>query len=266
MLFQKIRTEEDCAQVQNILGVLPGGGHAHEGLVRVLHGRVGDAQVAMRHRMVHRFHDVMRRGVNRRQHLAELVEGRQVLQRRIAPHVLQVAQVGRSGHWHEDRVRPAKLDGLFGIAGVERDVGGNAGNQLPDVPSIKVHALAIHSRSCLLPVLQRNRVAEDHADLFEDAHGFVVNALDLLRIQRFDNRQVAGEGSQHGITALGSETAAGLAASAFARTGCAHDSPVVERMNGIGRRHSPPVAKKRAFHLASENPKDQDGAVFFQKK
>ena len=132
------------------------------------------------------------------------------------------------------------------IAGVKRDGGRNAGNQFPDVPPVEIHALAIDSDSGFSPVFQRDGIPEDHTDLFKNAHGLVVNALDLLLIQRFDNRQVAGEVPQHGVSALGAGAAAGLTAPALAWTGYAYDQ-VLSDWKGFGKwkNHPAPLSSAK---------------------
>ena len=93
---------------------------------------------------------------------------------------------------------------------------------------------------------QPSDIVKLHADLFKNAHGLVVNALDLLLIQRFDNRQVAGEGPQHGVSTLGAGAAAGLTAPALAWTGYAHDQ-VLSDWKGFGKwkNHPAPLSSAK---------------------
>ena len=69
--------------------------------------------------MIHRLDDMVRRGMHRRQHVRQLVKGRQIIKRRRPPHILKVAKIGRACHRHEDRLPSAKRDALVGIAGVK---------------------------------------------------------------------------------------------------------------------------------------------------
>ena len=73
-------------------------------------------------RVIIRFDDVMGRGMQRRQHVAELVEHRQIVQRRVAAHIVQIAQERRAGHRHEDRVFTAQPHVLFRIARVVGEI------------------------------------------------------------------------------------------------------------------------------------------------
>ena len=55
----------------------------------------------MADRVIIRFHNMVRRAVQSGQHMAQLVKHRQIIQRRIAAHILQIAQKRRAGHWHK---------------------------------------------------------------------------------------------------------------------------------------------------------------------
>ena len=83
----------------------------------MLHRRIGDPQVALADRVIVGFNDVMCRGMQRGQHVAELVKRRQIIQRGIAAHIVKVPQIGCSGHGHKDRMPPPKAQVLFRVPG-----------------------------------------------------------------------------------------------------------------------------------------------------
>ena len=164
-------------------------------------------------RVIHRFDDVMGRGMQCRRDVRQLVEHGQVVERRIAPLVFQIAQVGRAGHGHEDRAVPTQRYGLLGIAGVQGDVAGNRRDQLAHHAAIQVNAIAVpYLGADLAPVFNRNRVAEDDAHFFQDLEGGLVYPLDLFLRHGFDQRQAPFEAGQHLRGGLASQVAAGIAA------------------------------------------------------
>ena len=149
-------------------------------------------------RVVHRLDDVMGGGVQGWRNMRQLVKHGQVVERRIAPLVLQVAQVGRPRHGHEDRAVPTQLYGLLGIAGVQGDVAGNRRDQLAHHAAIQVDAIAVpYLGAGLAPVLHRNRVAEDDADFLQDLEGGLVYPLDLFLRHGLDQRQATLQAGQH---------------------------------------------------------------------
>ena len=62
------------------------------------------------------FDDVMCRTVHRRQHVAQLVEHSQIIQRRIASNIVQVAQIGRTCHGDKHSVPPTKIHVLVRVS------------------------------------------------------------------------------------------------------------------------------------------------------
>ena len=128
MIVQKLLTIKDRAHLHNVLSVFGAGRHPHEHLVRVFHRRICDPQMPLADRVVVGFNDVVCRRMQRWRHVAQLVKHRQVIQRRIATHVIKVTQERRAGHRHEHRMRPPKADIVFRIAGVIGEVAGNGGD------------------------------------------------------------------------------------------------------------------------------------------
>ena len=139
--------EQDRAHLHDVLGVLRRGRHAHERLVGILHGRIGDAQVPVADHHVHRLDDVMGGRVQRRRHVRELVEHGEVGERRPAPHVVEVADEGRARHRHEDRVRPAEVRSCCGVARAVGEGRGDRRDEFPHEAAVEMDALAPHVRA-----------------------------------------------------------------------------------------------------------------------
>ena len=143
-----------------------------------------------------------------RQHVRQLVKGRQVVEGRRAAHILEVAKIGRAGHRDENRLPSAKGDGLFGVAGVKRDLGRDRLDQGFDQPAVQMHPFAAHIGAGLAPVLERDVVTEDNADLFQNVERGRVDALYLFLIHRFGQRQLSGQCRQHRMVRPGAQITA----------------------------------------------------------
>ena len=213
MRFHVVGAKQDGAHIQHIFGIAARCGHPHEGLVGIEHRGMGDAKMAVRDRVVHRLDNMVSRGMHRRQHVRQLVKGRQIVQRRRAAHILKVAKIGRACHRDEDRLPPAKRHGLVRVAGMKRDLRRDGPDQRFHQPAVEMHPLAAHIGAGALPVPERDVVAEDNADLFKNIKRSGINTLDLFLVHRFGQRQPAGQGRQHRMIGAGAQVAA-LASSA----------------------------------------------------
>ena len=210
--FKKLLPEEDRAHVHHVLGILRARRHAHEGLVRVFHRGIGDAQVTLADRVIVRFHDVMRAGMQRRAHVAELVEHGEVVERGVAAHVVKVTQVGRARHRHEDRVPPAKPHVMGRVARVVGEVGRDRRDQVPHKPPVKMHPITTHIGPGPFPVRKRDLVAEDDAHVFEDVHRGSVDKVDFLLVHHLAAGKRVDQARQHGAVGGATQAAAGGAA------------------------------------------------------
>ena len=141
-------------------------------------------------RVVVRLDDMMRRGMQRRQHMRQFVEIRQILQRRIAAHVVQIAQVGRPGHRHEDCVVLAEGQAIGRIARVIGECLGDRGDELAHQPPIQIDGFIDNLGPGPAPVRKRNVIAEMHAHIFKDMHRGRIDPFDLLGIHRLREGQV----------------------------------------------------------------------------
>lgn len=199
MLLHHVRAEEDRTHLHDVLGVPRAGRHAHERLVGVLHRRIGDAQVPLADRVVVGLHDVVRAGMERGRHVSELVEHREVGERGIAPDVVEIAQVGRPRHRHEDRAPSAEGHVVRAVAGPVGNLGRDRRHQLPYQSAVQMHPLSTHVSAGRLPVGQSERIAENHADLFQYLQRGRVDPLHLLGRHHLAIGNAAGERRQHAV-------------------------------------------------------------------
>ena len=58
--------------------------------------------MALADRVIIGFDNVVRRGVHRRQHMAELVKHRQIIKGRVTAHIIDIPQEWRTSHRHEN--------------------------------------------------------------------------------------------------------------------------------------------------------------------
>jgi hypothetical protein len=123
--------------------------------------------------------------------------------------VVEVAQVGRAGHRHENRVPPAETDIVGGVPRRIGEIGRDRRDQVAHQPPVEIDPLAHHLRAHLAPVLQRDGVAELHADVFEDIHRGRVDLFDLGPVHHLAERQGPCEARQHGEIAGPAQRAAG---------------------------------------------------------
>ncbi|MDZ7827957.1 MAG: hypothetical protein U5K33_00250 [Halofilum sp. (in: g-proteobacteria)] len=223
LLVDEVGPEQDLDHVHDVLGPLPGRGHAHEGLVRVGHRRVRDPQVAMADRHIHRLADHVRARMQARRLVCELVEVVEVGDRSVAALVLEVADERRAGHGHEDGRVAAELDRLLRVARVQLDAPRHGLQAFLDHLARDAHALAVDLGAGLAPVLQCNRVAEIDAGGLEDPHRGVVDALHALGVDDLDGRHVALQPGQHRLPLVGPR----LPARAASPTPAASDLDVV---------------------------------------
>ncbi len=149
------------------------------------------------HADIHRLDDVMRARMQRGRHMRELVEHIEVGNRRPTAHVLKIAQEGRAGHRHEDRMFAAEGQAAFGIAGAVGEARGDRRDQLAHQPTVEMDAIPSHIRPGAAPVRERDLVTKDNAHILEDPHRGRVDAGDLALVHRLAKRQVALERGQH---------------------------------------------------------------------
>ena len=124
--------------------------------------------------------NVMRRGMHRGQHVAELVKIRQVIQRRVPPRILQIAQIGRPRHRHKNGVVFAKGQVIGRVTRVVCEGLWNGRDQITHQTPVEIHHLADNLSPGALPVFQCDVIAKLNADVFQDIHRCRIDLFDLF--------------------------------------------------------------------------------------
>ena len=114
------------------------------------------------------------------QHVGQLVEVVQVLERAIAAGVVEIAHIGRTIHGHEHAVPAAHLHGALGIARVQGEFGGRLSDEAHQQGAVDPHPRALDVGSRGLPHGDGFIVAEFAAHLLEDLERLLVDQLDRL--------------------------------------------------------------------------------------
>ena len=131
VLVDELLAEQDARHPQRVLGALGRGHRPHERLVGVLDRAVGDVQVALGDRDVDRLADHRPGVVHRRRHVGELVELVEVLQRAVAPLVVEVVDEGRAVSRRERDLVAADLGIALGIARVHGEARSGSSRPAP---------------------------------------------------------------------------------------------------------------------------------------
>ncbi len=210
--------ERDLREVDRVLGPLRMGHRAHEGLVAVPDVRIDHIEVALVDRHVDRLADGAAGVVQVGAHVRELHEVLEVLDRSVAPAVVEVADERRAVVRGEDRVRIADLDAPFGVSGV---LGEDSGRACPDDlaahPAGEPHAIAVDIRAAEPHRLPCRRIAtEVDPDFLKNRVSVPLERRQALLVQDLVRLELAGE--ERDVLGVRGETggAPGIAAAAGA--------------------------------------------------
>ena len=118
--------------------------------------------------------------VQARQHLGQLAEDIEVCQGRLPPHAVEVPHMRGALHGCEHRMRPTDRDAAIGVAGGHIECRRRLAHQLHDHVPIEEDLVILDLSAETAPVGQRRCIAKGNADLLENPHGSVVNALEFL--------------------------------------------------------------------------------------
>ena len=118
MVLEVVGAERDPGHLDGVAGPLRRGHRAHERLVAVADVRIDHVEVALVDRHVDRLADRPAAVVEVRAHVGELHEVAEVLDRAVAPAVVEVADERRAVVRGEDGVHPADLDVVRLVPGV----------------------------------------------------------------------------------------------------------------------------------------------------
>ena len=122
----------------------------------------------------------------------------QILQRAVTPVVVEVADIGRAVHGHEDGVLAADLDGALGVARVKGELRRNLGDKLHQQGPIDAHPRFGNIGARRLPERNRLVVAELAADLLEDRERFLMDQLDCFIGHDLVGRNIPDQGRERG--------------------------------------------------------------------
>ncbi len=194
----EVLAEDQARHGDAVLGALGCRDRAHEGQVGVAQVAVDHVEVALVHRHVDRLADRAARVVQVGQHVGQLHDVPEVLDRGVAPAPVQGTHEGGAIDRHEDRVvaadghRASRIAGVLGEARLRALL-----NDAAAKPLRTAHPLALDVGAGLLPDRQGlGVVAELDADLFEDGVGVGFDDLQGLFAQDLEDRDLAlDEGS-----------------------------------------------------------------------
>ena len=199
---------------------------------------VHHVEVALVDRQVHRLADRAARVVQRSRHVGELDEVAEILDARVAPAFIEVADERRAVGRREHRVLAADQHVAGGIARLLNELARRRRlDQLPAHAARHAHPLALNVRARRLPDRQGLRVfAELDADLLEDRVGIALDQGQALFAEDLVVRNLARDVGNRHRGAGGTRRALGIAAARAAAGGrlCfllvrAHPSSMVTR-------------------------------------
>ena len=217
ILVDEIGTEQDPAHVDCVLRPLGCGDRPHEGLVRQAHMGMHHVEVALVDRDVHRLADRAARVVHGRREIGHFDEILEVLNGRVAPLALPVADEGRPVDRSKDRRLAADLHGTLGIARVLGEDGRCGLQQRPAKPLGKMHPLTADIGTGVAPQLQRLLVVTKlDTNLFEHPVGIRFNQRQAFFVEHLVFADLAGD-----VDVLRPRPAAASRRSAGGCTACA---------------------------------------------
>lgn len=88
------------------------------------------------------------------EHMAEFVEIREVIEREVAPHIIQIAQKRRAGHRHKDRIIISERQVFIKISQVIGERRRYRFDQFAHQPAIQMHPFTAYVRTGAFPVDQ----------------------------------------------------------------------------------------------------------------
>mmetsp|Transcript_7554 Transcript_7554/g.12952 ORF Transcript_7554/g.12952 Transcript_7554/m.12952 type:complete len:236 (-) Transcript_7554:1212-1919(-) len=175
-----------------------------------VHHLVGQRQLVINHVQmadrgvdIHRLHRIAARKVDAVEILRQLeqIGAHLPVARHLGPD-LHVPIVGGRGHIAKVDVPPADGDLAVRITGGQRELGRGLAHHLHHECTVHADNVAVDGTARLTQDFQSLLIQELHADLFEDAHGPVVNGRDTFGAQRLDrgihhHRRVPGHLFDH---------------------------------------------------------------------
>ena len=140
---------------------------------------------------------MMSRGVDHRQHVAELVEICQVLQRRVPSHVLKISQIWCTGHWYKNTMVLTKRQRVCCISSVICECFWDSCYQFTYEVAIQENYFVHNLCTRVFPICQCDFITKMHAYVFENIHGCSVDLSDLVRCHRFCKGKFSFQSRKH---------------------------------------------------------------------
>ncbi len=170
-------------------------------------------------RQVDRLADRAAGVMQRVRHVGELHEVTEILDARVTPAFIDVADEGRPVGGRKNGAIAADHDAARRVACVLHEfLGSRAGDDGAAHPAGKAHALALDVGACVTQDLQRlGVIAEVDADLFEDRVRIVLEQLETLGAQHLVIRDVARYVRDGGVAARSARGTLGVPAARTAR-------------------------------------------------
>ena len=196
--LERLGAEGDLGHVDGVLGAARMRDRAHERLVRVADVAVDHLEMALVDRQVRGLAQGAAAVVERRARVGQLHEVAEVLDRRVAPAVVEVVDERRTVGRHEDHVRVADHDAALGVAGTLREAPGRRGlHQRAAHPALEADARALDVGAGRAEDLDRLGVVDDlDADFLQEGVGVVLDRLEALGGDHLDRWQLAGQVGQ----------------------------------------------------------------------
>ena len=188
MGLEVVGPEREARHLDGVAGPLRRRHRAHERLVAVADVRIDHVEVALVDRHVDRFADRPAAVMQMRRQVGQLHEVAEVLDRAVAPAVVQVAHERRAVVRGEDRRVAADPDVVRLVPGVLDELARRGClDDLAAHPAREAHALALDVGSAVAQDAERlGVVAELDADLLEDRVGVVLDGREALLVENLE--------------------------------------------------------------------------------
>ncbi len=195
MVLEIVGPEREPRHLDGVAGPLRRGDGAHERLVAVADVRIDHVEVALVHRHVDRLADGPAAVVEVRAHVGELHEVAEVLDRAVAPAVVEVADERRAVVRGEDGCGAADLDAVGGVSGELGELA--RGRRLDDLAAHAAREpdpFALDVGAGLAEQAQGVRVATElEPDLFEDRVGVLLDRGEAFLVEDLERLEGAGQ-------------------------------------------------------------------------
>ncbi len=191
VLVDELLAEHDLRHLHRIFRPFRCRDRTHERLVGILDVGIHHVEMALVHRQVDRFANGAAGVVHPWRHVGQLHEIAEILDRAVAPAVVEIRDEGRAVDRREHKVVTADFHASGRIARVLGELGGRRLDEFLKHALRKTDPLAINLRAGRLPDVQNLRIlAELQADLRQDPVGVGFDLLSAFIAQDIIERDV----------------------------------------------------------------------------